>query len=210
MQQLFTLAAMFASLWMPAQFARADLYGFVDENGRAHVSTQKLDARYQLFKRGNAPGAHERAKKLTITAELAVPDIPATQIRRYKQDIAKVAKKYALEPALIHAVVSAESRYDPEAISYRGAVGLMQLMPDTAERYKVDNPFDPIQNLHGGARYLRYLIRLFDGDLELALAAYNAGEGAVLKSGGKIPAYTETVRYVPKVLAYYKKYQQKI
>jgi soluble lytic murein transglycosylase-like protein len=189
--------------------ARADLWGYVDAAGRSHISTVKIDERYRLFK-VTPRKAPDEAKDLRVTAMLMVPDIPASKIKRYKKNVAKIAKRYDLDPALIHAVISAESQYDPTAVSMRGAVGLMQLMPDTADRYKVGNAFDPDQNLHGGARYLRYLLTLFDGDLELALAGYNAGENAVIRHGRKIPPYRQTADYVPKVLAYYKKYQQKI
>jgi soluble lytic murein transglycosylase-like protein len=189
--------------------AHADLWGYVDDAGRSHLSTVKVDERYKLFKL-TPRKAPDEAKDLAVTAVLMVPDIPASKIKRYKKNVAKIAKKYDLEPALIHAVISAESQYDAAAVSMRGAAGLMQLMPETADRYKVGNVFDPDQNLLGGARYLRYLLKLFDGNLELALAAYNAGENAVIRHGRKIPPYRQTANYVPKVLAYYKKYQQKI
>jgi soluble lytic murein transglycosylase-like protein len=117
------------------------------------------------------------------------------------------ARAFSLEPALIHAVISAESGYNPLARSAKGAKGLMQLMPGTAKRYGVDNPLDPEQNIHGGAAYLSYLLKLFGNDLNLALAAYNAGEGTVMEYGNRIPPYQETKQYVPKVLSYYKKYK---
>ena len=111
------------------------------------------------------------------------------------------ARRFELRPDLLHAVVEAESAYDPDAYSRAGAVGLMQLMPATAERYGVGNYWDPRENLEGGARYLRDLLALFDQNLRLALAAYNAGERAVEKYGNKIPPYPETQGYVKKVLA---------
>ena len=111
------------------------------------------------------------------------------------------AERVRLHPELLHAVVQAESAYDPDAYSRAGAVGLMQLMPGTAERYGVGNSWDPAENVDGGARYLRDLIERFDQDLRLALAAYNAGENAVVKHGNAIPPYPETQRYVEKVLA---------
>ena len=104
----------------------------------------------------------------------------------------------------MHAVVRAESAYNPNAVSRAGAVGLMQLMPATAAHYGVTNRRDPTQNLMGGTRYLAYLLKLFDNDLTLALAAYNAGEGAVQRYGNKIPPYRETQNYVRKVLAFYR------
>ena len=116
----------------------------------------------------------------------------------------QMAERYHLDPHLIHAVVRAESAYDPEAVSRAGAVGLMQLMPETAKRFGVTNRRDPQDNLRGGMLYLRHLMLLFD-DIKLALAAYNAGEGAVAKYGNKIPPYKETQTYVRRVLSFYKK-----
>ena len=116
--------------------------------------------------------------------------------------IVRIAEKYRLEPALLHAVISAESSFNPKAVSEDGAVGLMQLMPATARRFGVDNPYDPVTNIDGGARYLRHLLNRFD-DIQLALAAYNSGENAVLRYGNTIPPYPETHHYVVKVLAYY-------
>jgi soluble lytic murein transglycosylase-like protein len=107
----------------------------------------------------------------------------------------------------LHAVIRAESAYDPFAVSHKGAVGLMQLMPDTARRYGVSNLTDPVANLQGGSRYLRDLLRLFKQNLRLALAAYNAGENAVIRHGHKIPPYQETRLYVEKALRYYRQYQ---
>jgi soluble lytic murein transglycosylase-like protein len=119
----------------------------------------------------------------------------------------EVSRIYGLESALLHAVISVESRYNPKAVSPAGAAGLMQLMPHTAKRYGVTDALDPRQNLNGGARYLRDLLRLFNNDTSLALAAYNAGENAVKRHGNRIPPYRETQRYVPKVLAFYQRYR---
>ena len=167
--------------------AHADLYGYVDENGRAHISTQKLDERYTLFKR--TVGKVVDKKSIAVAAVEPKIAIPSEKAKLYSKQIQKVAKKYQVEPALLHAVILAESQYNPEAISQRGASGLMQLMPDTALRYKVTNVFDPAQNIRGGAQYLRDLLKLFNNDLELTIAAYNAGENAVIKSGWRIPPY---------------------
>lgn len=119
--------------------------------------------------------------------------------------IAAVSEKTRLRPALIHAVVQAESAYNPDAISKAGAMGLMQLMPATARRYGVSNRRDPKQNLSGGSRLLRDLLMKYDYDLKLALAAYNAGEGAVKRYGNKIPPYPETQNYVKKVISFMEK-----
>lgn len=120
--------------------------------------------------------------------------------------ITMVARQYNLQPALLHAVITVESAYNPNAKSHANAHGLMQLIPATAKRFGVVDIYDPIQNMQGGAAYLRFLLDYF-GDVSLALAGYNAGEGAVRKYGNKIPPYKETMNYVPKVLEYYQKYR---
>jgi soluble lytic murein transglycosylase-like protein len=186
----------------------ADLFGYVDENGRAHISTTQLDERYKLFQRSVSKS--NDSKKTVGAIKSAYPKIPARTFKLYNKQIQNVAKKYDIEPALLHAVILVESRYNAGAVSPRGASGLMQIMPDTAERYNVLNVFDPTENIRAGAQYLRYLLKLFGNDLELAIAAYNAGEGAVIRSGWRIPPYPETVAYVPKVMSYYRQYQERI
>jgi soluble lytic murein transglycosylase-like protein len=116
--------------------------------------------------------------------------------------IQRLAQQYSVDPHLVRAIITVESNFDPHAVSRAGAQGLMQLMPDTAARYRVEDPFDPQANIEGGIRYLRDLLRLFPSDLRHVLAAYNAGEGAVQQYGG-IPPYPETQRYVERVLALY-------
>lgn len=135
----------------------------------------------------------------------AVP-IPAKKTL-YDPLVNHIARNYGLDSALLHAVISVESKYNPNAVSPQGARGMMQLMPRTAKRYGVTNAFDPAQNIDGGAHYLRDLLQMFDNDLVLALAAYNAGESSVAKYGNRIPPFLETSHYVPKVLSYYRQYQ---
>jgi soluble lytic murein transglycosylase-like protein len=125
----------------------------------------------------------------------------------YGELVTRVAKEHRLEPALLHAVVSVESGYNAAAQSPKGARGLMQLMPDTAARYGVNDIWNPAENLRAGARYLRDLLAMFADNLPLALAAYNAGEGAVTRAGNRIPPFPETARYVPKVLLEYDRYR---
>ena len=120
--------------------------------------------------------------------------------------ISQAGRKVNLDPLLIKSVMHAESAFDPNAVSRKGASGLMQLMPATAQRYGVSRVFDPHQNVMGGARYLSYLVDKFHGDLRLALAGYNAGENAVIETGG-IPPYDETRHYVKKVMRLYREYQ---
>jgi soluble lytic murein transglycosylase-like protein len=114
--------------------------------------------------------------------------------------VSEVAQELKVPDHLLHAVISVESGYDAHAVSPKGAQGLMQLMPATARRFGVVDPFDPRDNVRGGARYLKWLLDLFDGDVSLAIAGYNAGEQAVIKAGYRIPPYAETQRYVPRVL----------
>ena len=120
--------------------------------------------------------------------------------------ILKKAVKYGVDPALVHAVIKAESNYDHLAVSHAKAEGLMQLIPATAERFNVKNSFDPEQNITGGTKYLRWLFKRFNGDIHLTLAGYNAGEGAVDKFNG-IPPYRETQKYVKKVMRFYRQYK---
>ena len=120
---------------------------------------------------------------------------------KYADLIVKAANKHQVDSKLVHAVIQAESAYNATAISPVGAVGLMQLMPGTAKRYGVADRRDPYQNIEGGTRYLKHLLRLFDSDLNLAIAAYNAGENAVIKHNNAIPPYSETRHYVKEVLS---------
>ena len=181
--------------------ARADVYGFVDGDRVSVIfsDTQPDDARYKLFSK-NSPGP--------ITEDPnALPGWERLAPSQFSAHILAAAKATKVDAALIHAVISVESGYNPSARSRAGAVGLMQLMPGTAKRYGVKNRLDPAQNIHGGAQYLRDLKVQFDNDLQLVLAAYNAGEGAVMRFGGRIPPFRETVAYVPKVLSTYKKFR---
>jgi soluble lytic murein transglycosylase-like protein len=125
---------------------------------------------------------------------------------RYDVYIRQAATLYQIPEELVRAVIKVESDYDPRAVSTANARGLMQLIPQTAERMMVTDMFDPRQNIFGGVRYLRVLANLFNGDLTLTIAAYNAGEGAVIRHGG-IPPYEETQAYVTRVLAYYRHYR---
>lgn len=119
----------------------------------------------------------------------------------YENLVAEAAKKHQVDPKLVHAVIQAESSYNPTAVSSAGAVGLMQLMPGTARRFGVNDRRDAYQNIDGGTRYLKHLIKLFDSNLNLAVAAYNAGENAVIRNNNSIPPYTETRNYVKEVLS---------
>lgn len=182
--------------------ARADIYAYTDADGSVSLSNVPADARYTVL-------VPEGANAVLAPAAAASTAAAALRGRAgrsaYDPVIQQVSLRHGLDSALLHAVVSVESGYDPRAVSRAGAQGLMQLMPETARRYGVQDPFDPRQNLDGGARYLRDLLRLFHDDVSLALAAYNAGEAAVARHGNRIPPYGETQRYVPLVLQQYRR-----
>jgi hypothetical protein len=205
----FVLLLMFLSapLMMFSSAARADIYGFV-ENGRTrllYTDTKPSDPRYKLYKRDNLGSSGPQPQPQRM-ANCCTKYASFTR-SRYNSHVMAASEATQIEPALIHAVISVESAYNPRAISRAGAVGLMQLMPETAKRYGVDNRMDPEQNIHGGARYLRFLMKMFDNNIKLVLAAYNAGEEAVMKYGKRIPPYRETQNYVPKVLHHYERYR---
>jgi soluble lytic murein transglycosylase-like protein len=138
---------------------------------------------------------------------LANGDLKGTLLeraRRYTTWVDEAAHDTSVDAYLLHAVIAAESAYNPAALSPKGAVGIMQLLPATARRYGVEDSYDARQNIRGGARYLADLLKLFKNDTSLAVAAYNAGENAVLRHGGKVPPYRETEAYVPRVLGLYR------
>ena len=140
-----------------------------------------------------------------IPCRLMQPTAPAAAKidAPYASIVETASRAHGVEERLVHALIWAESSYDPKAVSPSGAEGLMQLMPATAKRYGVRDAFDPKQNIDGGVKHLRELLDQFDGDLELVVAAYNAGANAVVRAGNRIPPYPQTVAYVPKVIAYY-------
>lgn len=179
-----------------AEGAAADIYGYVDEQGVPHFSDVPQNRRFRLVLR--EPGGAQAPARV---ATRAVP-------QQYQTKILSTARDYKLDPKLLHAVIGIESGYDARAVSPKGAMGLMQLMPDTARRYGATDSFDADQNLRAGARYLRDLLQLFSHDLQLTLAAYNAGEGAVIRHGNRIPPYPETQAYVPRVLQRYQALRQ--
>ncbi|HTO42516.1 MAG TPA: lytic transglycosylase domain-containing protein [Burkholderiales bacterium] len=198
----FVACALTAGTLVPAA-AQADIYRYVDEHGTVHFTNVPDDNRFKLY----MTTRRDPDLVSNALASRGVRPYSTEARKRYHAHILAAARVYSLEPALLHAVISAESGYDALARSPKGARGLMQLMPDTARRYGVQNPLDPEQNIYGGAAYLRDLLTLFGNDLKLALAAYNAGEGSVLEYGNRIPPYRETTRYVPKVLSYYQRYK---
>jgi soluble lytic murein transglycosylase-like protein len=147
----------------------------------------------------NAPGNRDYHTYLTTGHSPGTGEVPPGP---YSDPIRRAGKTFGVDPRLIRAVIAAESNYNPSAVSPKGARGLMQLMPATAQRFGVKDIFDPVQNIFGGVQYLRHLLDLFEGDLVLALAAYNAGERIVQETGG-VPGYRETRDYVDRVMARY-------
>jgi soluble lytic murein transglycosylase-like protein len=180
--------------------AGADIFKYVDKHGRVHLTDRPDHSGYRRLVKTWKGWQEARVDYRSV----------AKNRSKYAPAIAQAARTHRLPPALLHAVITAESAYDPDAVSTAGAVGLMQLMPGTAERYGVNNRRDPVSNVAGGTRYLRDLLKMFDDNLVLALAAYNAGENAVISYGRKIPPYKETETYVRRVLKYYNDYKREM
>lgn len=188
------LAGSLLALSLAATPVAADIYSFTDAKGVTHFTNVPADARFQVLLR-NAPETSEAGARIS----------PAMLARSAVYDgiIDAAAALTKVEPALLRAVIVVESAFDADAVSNKGARGLMQLMPATAKAYGAVDVDDPAQNVQAGARYLRDLINRYENDLELVLAAYNAGETAVERYGRRIPPYAETGRYVPRVLRLY-------
>jgi soluble lytic murein transglycosylase-like protein len=187
-----------AILWLLSLPSHADIYKYVDKYGRVVLTDKPKHNGYKrLVKTWKGWEEYKIPKNFNWVKNQ----------KKYDSTIKSIAKSYKLPHTLLHAVITAESSYNPDAISKAGAVGLMQLMPETAKQYGVKNRRNPRENIYGGTRYLRYLLKLFNNNLVLALAAYNAGEGTVKKYGNKVPPYKETRNYVNKVIKYYNKYK---
>jgi soluble lytic murein transglycosylase-like protein len=177
--------------------AHADVYGFVDENGSSHFSDSPTDARYTLLYRepaepSDVPVATQRSGRANTV---------------FEREIQAAAQSSQVEAALLRAVIAVESNFNPRAVSPKGALGLMQLMPATARAHGVTDALNAQQNIQAGAQHLRMLLDRFSNNKVLALAAYNAGLGAVLAHGGQVPPFAETCGYVPAVL---QRYQQNL
>lgn len=175
--------------------SRADIYKTVGSDGViSFTNSPKKGGKLYARTEAPAPAVHMPS------------DSSPGRHDRYDDHIRQAAALYQIPEELVRAVIKVESDFDPRAVSPANARGLMQLIPETADRMLVTDVFDPRQNIFGGVRYLRVLANLFNGDIELTLAGYNAGEGAVIRYGG-IPPFPETVDYVKRVLAYYREYR---
>ncbi|MFZ3208845.1 MAG: lytic transglycosylase domain-containing protein [Geobacteraceae bacterium] len=196
-RRLILYLLILAGLGMTSQ-AAADIYKYEDDEGVLHFTDAPTDRRFKIFMR-------DIKKDRLLRTSFRLTGC-ARDPKEFEPIINACALEYGVEKSLVKAVIHAESGYNPNAVSSKGASGLMQLMPKTAEGLKVSNSFDPAENIRGGVRYLKFLLKTFKGDVNLALAAYNAGLSRVAQYGG-IPPYAETRNYVAKVLSYQKSYQ---
>jgi soluble lytic murein transglycosylase-like protein len=167
--------------------ASADIYRYRDENGVLHFTNIQNDKRYKLYLR-------------------EYPEKPIAFINKYNSIIGQASERFGLDPSLLKAVIRAESAFDHRATSNKGAQGLMQLMPETAEAMEVGDPYNPEENIFGGARYLRMLFERFDNNIMLTLAAYNAGPEKVEEYNG-VPPFEETKTFIKRVMDYYSQYR---
>jgi soluble lytic murein transglycosylase-like protein len=179
--------------------ARAQIYAGTNAGGAVVLSNFQTNETPDLVIAAPAPPA-STAPGADASAKAAATSNAAARAEQFKPMIQQVAQETSVSPQLLNAVIAVESGYDANAVSHKGAQGLMQLMPQTAQRFGVSNVFDPLQNVRGGAQYLKWLLDYFDGNVKLALAGYNAGESEVVRAGYKIPPIRETRDYVPKVL----------
>ena len=219
------ILALFAAV-IATTSARADLWGYVDKDGRSHMSTERLDERYTLFFKGakpvNAPvpvtidAADLKAQEEFRSTALFQRMTNEPNAQRFEALIEQFAKLHKLDPALVKAVIAVESAFQPNAVSPKGALGLMQVVPDTGARYGIASDkkrtaaqklLDPATNVRIGTLHLSNLLALFPGRIELALAAYNAGENAVQRHDNTVPPYPETREYVKLVRQFYSIYQ---
>ena len=194
MNYIVTLLILFCVFFLTSP-SSAGIYRYEDENGVIHFTNCPRDPKFKLYIRESKEDVENGSRFFS-----------ARDSNQYDSLISEFSKKYQVDFALIKAIIRAESGFNPAAVSRKGARGLMQLMPETASRLNVSNSFNPRENIEGGVRYFKYLLSLFNDDLRLSLAAYNAGENIVAEVRS-IPPYRETVDYVKKVLSYYQSYR---
>ena len=197
MKYIVTLVIFFCLFFLTSP-SSAGIYRYVDENGVMHFTNCPRDPKFKLYIRESREDVGDENNSSPVSS--------IRDSKQYDSLISEFSRKYQVDFALIKAIIRAESGFNPLAVSRKGAKGLMQLMPDTAQRVNVSNVFNPRENIEGGVRHFKYLLSLFDNDLRLSLAAYNAGENIVgeLRS---IPPYRETVDYVKRVLSFYQSYK---
>jgi hypothetical protein len=194
--RVFAYVAILA--YLPFSSASADIYQYTDEGGVLHFtnvgggkSQRKRAVEPRRIEVIQPSGAEDRSSSSSTT-----------YLSTYSDIINEACDKHGVDPALVHAIVKVESDFNAYAVSRKGAMGLMQLMPQTAVELNVKNSFSPTENIHGGVKYIRYLLDRYEGNIQLALAAYNSGETNV-KKWGTIPPFRETQQYVKKILRIY-------
>lgn len=208
---MLRMAVISLALLAASNEVMADIYKYVDDTGHTFYTDEPRSKLYKRIIKTPPPRPHAsisspfRQTSYSPFKPRNLSVFAAANKERYNALIADAAQRYQVDEKLVHAVIQTESAYNSTAVSRAGATGLMQLMPDTARRFGVTDRNDPNQNVDGGTRYLRYLIDMFGPRLDLAIAAYNAGENAVIRHNNSIPPYQETQDYVRQVLALYKK-----
>ncbi|MEO5658489.1 MAG: lytic transglycosylase domain-containing protein [Polaromonas sp.] len=194
-----------ASLWGHAQNAQAQIFGGISDSGTVVLSNTRSDEARTVIVTAlfvtDSSAAHVVSRAAVKSSHPGPATAPPGE---FKSFVLEASVASGLPAELIHAVIKTESNYNPRALSIKGAQGLMQLMPATARRFGGTDSLDPRDNILTGSRYLRWLMDHFNQNMELAVAAYNAGEGAVVKAGLKIPPFPETQKYVPRVLQHYR------
>ena len=202
---LYTVFVAAVCFFAPGK-AAATIYSYVDANGTVHFSNVPHDPRYKPVKR-NRPRVSATLRDRQVYIPARTPDLqPASG--SYEPYIREAAMLYQVDPRLVKAIIKAESNFDYLAVSRKGAQGLMQLMPQTAREMNVLDPFNPQDNINGGTKYFRKMLELFDGNLKLALAAYNAGPTRVIRLGNRVPRFPETLRYIKRVMSHYNSFKE--
>ncbi len=196
-----------AGLLAAGRSTASDVYSYVDDEGVLHFSNAPTDSRYHRVNRGSGGTGVYRPPAQARARPLSGPGPTRMTVEQWREHIRQAAEKYKLPEALLLAVMAVESNFDHQALSEKGAMGLMQLMPGTAREMYVSDAWDPAQNIEGGARYLRILANQYGGDMVKTLAAYNAGPEAVRRAGGMVPSIPETQEYVRKVVALYQSFK---